>query len=810
MQNAMDGGMDIPEWVPENGSEKLLLSHLATLTGGTLAPQQRREFRVQVNGCVRAVLLQSVLTSRTITRELRGNRLVLIGVVLKDPLDLSFAHIRFPLTFERWTATAPVILNHLQCVHLTFSGGTFSSVEANGIRVGGDLDFCNGVRIVGQLSVERACIVGTLRMNGAVIVNKAPRTKDGTASGGAARSKGGSPGPVKPRPTLYAVAADDILVYGAVEMSGFRSRGHVSFYNATIHGNLNCDRARFNAPGSRAFIGNLLRVHGTIYMSWVRTRGEIILLNAECRGNLVFSNAELSNPYADALSLDQVAVRGTVFFRALHSRGRVRLPGARIALDLDCMCARLSAPDPAVMEKREAMQPPTEKGAKKCPPDDEDPTRRDEHVALGASRVRVLGNIYLSHCTIHGRLVLEGARVGGRLVCKMADLNLYRPTPDTDRVGKCCLDAEGIAIRGSMDLSGVNANALFDLRSARIGQNLRVRKLTLQESWITGILLENARVRGEFSWVDSNVSEGTKLVLSHARIGRLRHGSTSWPTAGVRRLELTGCVYNTLDFNEPESGVIDSGQASAKVPPAVVADRDSRLPDAISKSVVKVKAVARRMIQLLWGEMEKPESVEWLERQGRGRFDPRAYEQLSLVRRNEGNDDEAKQIAIAKESRRTEMAGPDQLASRLRRGIGFVVEHGYGTRRLWVLSVAWVLFAAFWFGQAKVARVMTTASEEVFLDSGYTAARAEPYEYPKFNALVYAGDAFLPIIDLHQETYWLPNAKSACNVRLTTWFNPHCGGMFRLFLWVHILVGWLATTLMVFSITGLIRHSSRE
>jgi hypothetical protein len=63
-----------------------------------------------------------------------------------------------------------------------------------------------------------------------------------------------------------------------------------------------------------------------------------------------------------------------------------------------------------------------------------------------------------------------------------------------------------------------------------------------------------------------------------------------------------------------------------------------------------------------------------------------------------------------------------------------------------------------------------------------------------------------PIIELRQEAYWIPNAKVPCRIRGTAVDVPACGGFFRAYLWLHIILGWLATTLMVFSVTGLIRH----
>ncbi|MGJ8636855.1 MAG: hypothetical protein ACSHX5_08430 [Phycisphaerales bacterium] len=62
--------------------------------------------------------------------------------------------------------------------------------------------------------------------------------------------------------------------------------------------------------------------------------------------------------------------------------------------------------------------------------------------------------------------------------------------------------------------------------------------------------------------------------------------------------------------------------------------------------------------------------------------------------------------------------------------------------------------------------------------------------YPAFRPLAYSADAFLPLVDLHQETYWTPKH----------WLVK------RVYLPFHILSGWVVTTLAAVSVTGLVRH----
>ena len=69
-----------------------------------------------------------------------------------------------------------------------------------------------------------------------------------------------------------------------------------------------------------------------------------------------------------------------------------------------------------------------------------------------------------------------------------------------------------------------------------------------------------------------------------------------------------------------------------------------------------------------------------------------------------------------------------------------------------------------------------------------------PNDYPKFHPFAYSIDLFFPIVDLHQEFYWLPSEDS---------FG---GRPFRGFMWVYIGIGWILTTIGVVGLTGIVKR----
>ncbi len=74
-----------------------------------------------------------------------------------------------------------------------------------------------------------------------------------------------------------------------------------------------------------------------------------------------------------------------------------------------------------------------------------------------------------------------------------------------------------------------------------------------------------------------------------------------------------------------------------------------------------------------------------------------------------------------------------------------------------------------------------------------------PVGHPEFLPLIYAVDSFSPIVDLHQESYWLPWESGWA--WLPSWLN----WSFKAYLWIHIAFGWIFTTLAVVGLTGIVK-----
>ena len=82
----------------------------------------------------------------------------------------------------------------------------------------------------------------------------------------------------------------------------------------------------------------------------------------------------------------------------------------------------------------------------------------------------------------------------------------------------------------------------------------------------------------------------------------------------------------------------------------------------------------------------------------------------------------------------------------------------------------------------------------------------ETKSHEKLQPLLYSLDTFLPVVDLHQEYYWWPDATASGSVNLFGRGITVSGGLLRHYLWMQIIAGWLLTGIFIAGLTGLIRN----
>ncbi len=522
-------------------------------------------------------------------------------------------------------------------------------------------------------------------------------------------------------PQGCALSADGLKIEGSLYLRyGFRAEGEVRLLGASIGGQFSCIAGRFQNPEGKALSADCLKVEGSVHLQdGFHSEGEVRLLGASIDGNLNCSKGRFQNPEGVALNADGLKVEGAVNLRDdFRAEGEVRLLGASIGGNLDCSGGRFQNPDA---------------------------------IALSADGLRIEGYIVLRDgFHSEGETRLLGASIGGDLDCSKG--LFHNPKGNA-------LNADGLKAEGSVNLGhGFHSKGEVRLLGSSIGSDLdcsggwfakpKGDALCLEGARINGNIFMRAdqdkagrevkpvvrgridlirtEVKGGFHWSDLEVSEETMLDLRHAHIGVLFDEPGSWLPSG--NLFLDGCTYDRIEGLQP-------GDAKPR--------------------------------------------VEWIKCSQPGSFTPQPYEQLAKVFRENGFEEDARDVLIAKNDSYIKYAFVSRWAKIRRRIFGWVLGYGYRPWKAvwWLLGFWGIGTGLFWLGR----------NAEIIMP-------AKPEPYPDFIAPIYSLDLFIPLINLHQATYYLPVSSNLGGILILAYF---C---------LHIAFGWVLMTMFIFGLTGLLKR----
>lgn len=190
---------------------------------------------------------------------------------------------------------------------------------------------------------------------------------------------------------------------------------------------------------------------------------------------------------------------------------------------------------------------------------------------------------------------------------------------------------------------------------------------------------------------------------------------------------------------------------------------------------------------------EANKRIKWIRLQTKEPFSTQPYEHLAKVYRQIGHESDAKEVLIAKYEDLRKYGSLSILEKCWNWFLGETIGHGYKSIRLFLFILLFLLLGVYLFDWADNLKVMQPSKERVYMSKEFIEKRYIPPEYPQFNSIIYSIDTLVPFLDLHQEDYWLPDAS-----------KPYGFG-FRIYFWVHIIFGWISSTLAVVYLTGLIR-----
>ena len=478
---------------------------------------------------------------------------------------------------------------------------------------------------------------------------------------------------------------------------------------------------------------------------------DIALFSCQFENGPWFFGARLAGLYLDeswvpGLVADRLETRRGLHLRnGFESDGAVRLLGARIGGNLDCFGAKL---------------------------------RNEGGFALVADGLTTIGGVFLRDgFESDGAIRLHGAQIGADLDCGGAKLlNSGGKTLHADRLtttGGVFL-TNGLESDGEIRLPGARISGNLDCNGAKMS-NARTNALTAAGARIAGTLF----LRGGPSVIGA-------IDLANAEIGDFNDDPACWPKA-QGEVVLDRCVYG--------------GFTGGGVDPAT--------------------------------------RIDWLDRQDPARFGktfwPQPWEQCAKVLREMGHPEDARAVLIAKEARqraarRARMArGP----GRALRGawdwvLGKTVRYGRQPTLafVWLLGL-WMLGTGVFWGASAVDAVKPNnafvlrspewvlcgveAPRREFAPSLQKIAtgralpgesrrdcderQPEAQQYPRFAALLYSLDTLLPVVEMEMQDFWIPDESAS-----RPW-----GAAARVYLWVHIALGWALSLLAVAGFSGIVK-----
>jgi hypothetical protein len=594
--------------------------------------------------------------------------------------------------------------------------------------------------------------------------------------------------------TIQSLKADRLSVQGDLVLERVRSRRRISLCGARLMGHLRCTGSEFVRSSGKAFNGRGMMVGGSaLFDGDFHSSGEFILTSARIDGSVDLTGATLSNNVGAALTADGIRVGTGLLLSAdpnaaFTADGTVRLTEAHISGKLECSGGHFR-------------------------------TSSGQGMAIDAQLIQAEDICLGEDFKAIGEVCLDGSTVKGRLNCDH---------------GRFC-NPEGIALKanglncGDVRLGrGFTAAGEVQLIGARISRGLNCSKGRFYNEKGVALLADGLICDGKVYFNETFKARG-KVQLRNARIktelnctggtfGTLEMGGMTCDgnvylndefeaTGGVQLMDAT--VGRELNCENGNFGKFDAPRLTVG---AKFDWRPSQLPEMVNVSFANVGLLVdtpsrswpgggvptnpggglptnpkTKLVGFTFQDIEEGRHdadgeeelakfrINWLEEAS---YAPGVYQQLTRIYRRKGRDREAKDIAIAGLRDRRNRGGLPRAAKSWNWFLDKIVLYGYGMYRpLIILVLAWFVGMVFFY-LAKKHGLMEAVSPPA--DDAVDANNCTS-DYPCFLFPAYALEIFLPVINLRQLNFWLPNPKSGWGMALLVW------------VWVAIAAGWIIT-----------------
>ncbi|MET7682253.1 oxidoreductase [Streptomyces sp. NPDC005423] len=358
---------------------------------------------------------------------------------------------------------------------------------------------------------------------------------------------------------------------------------------------------------------------------------------------------------------------------------------------------------------------------------------------LEAARVHTEGDLHLPRCRFHNGVRLTDARIG-------TDLLLNQAIVHRDRTGRS-IAADGMTVGQDLQAELLESHGELSLRSAKVGVSLSLR---------------GAHLANPYSRLALNAPQltvGRTLYLTPAGVGSpLLSGTTPARGTRIQRFECQGGVRlddgrfgDAVDLERARFTFTDRQELSLR---RVQTPELRFLGEKPQRG--KVVLSGARVVNLIdrassWPEPGNlhmggfayenlvPEGpfpltarLDWVAA-ATAEYNPEPYERLAAVLRGGGEDEDAREVLLAKQRRRRESL---PLAA-----------------KMWGFAQDWTVAYGYRPGRAAVwMAVLWAAGSLAFAHASHPPAGGGGH--PRWNPALFALDLLLPVVDLGQVGQW--------------------------------------------------------
>ncbi len=750
-------------------------------------------------------------TDPSASRLVTHHGIAVAGARVDGMLNLEWANIAFPLVMQHCAFSEDIILVQAHINGLALVRTHIKSLIADAMENRGFLYLRSGFKASGEVRLLDTTIRGCFdcqgglfinakstainasraKINGAIYLSNGFKAKgevhlSSATIGGSIECSGGQFINV----SAVALNANGTKIGGSLNLNdGFRSEGEVCLLDATMGRSFNCSGGRFINANAISINANRAKIAGDVFLrNNFKSEGEVLLLGASIGGSLECQGGQFLNKSAIALTADGVKIERCIFFaNGFKADGEVRLLSASIGMNLAC--------DGGQFFNANA-------------------------VALNADGVKIGGYFSLRNgFKAEGAVRLLDATIGRSVDCSGGQfLNS----------NAIALNVDGVKVGGSLYLrNGFKAEGEVRIFGATIGRNLECSGGQFINNNATAITADGVNVGNGIFFIKSFKADGAVRLLGASIGGNLECDSGQFINTSAKTdsfalqadgIKIDGCVFLRIGFEANGKVSFTSAQVaqhfqwhSVKSPEKVVLDlRSAKVGTFCDEEKSWPNPGNLFLDGFVYDEIyhfsptDAKTRVKWIKRQPPAQFLPQPYEQLAGLLRKMGHEDEADKVMIEKN---------DDIARRIaffhpRRWLQFFfklfVGYGYRPRRAFAWSLLIILIGTLLFSSGDRAGIMTPTKESAYvLSDGGTQRLSE--NYPKFNSFIYSLEMFTPLLKLEMGDYWQPNANRGERFQARGISLPATGSLLRDYLWFHIILGWVLTTLWVGGLTGLVK-----